>query len=100
MSCLLLRNVRPLGAAAVDVRVEDGVIAEIGTDVAAGPEVAIEDGNGQLLVSGFVDAHMHLDKTFWGWPWRPHLAGPLAIDKIENERRLRREWGRADSVSP
>ena len=60
MSCLLLRNVRPLGAAAVDVRVEDGVIAEIGTDVAAGPEVAIEDGNGQLLVPGFVDAHMHL----------------------------------------
>ena len=100
MSCLLLRNVRPLGAAAVDVRVEAGVIAEIGTDVAAGPEVAIEDGNGQLLVPGFVDAHMHLDKTFWGLPWRPHLAGPLAIDKIENERRLRREWGRAGSVSP
>jgi len=100
MSCLLLRNVRPLGAAAVDVRVEDGVIAEIGTDVAAGPEVAIEDGNGQLLVPGFVDAHMHLDKTFWGLPWRPHLAGPLSIDKIENERRLRGEWGRAGSVSP
>ena len=61
MSCLLLRNVRPLGAAAVDVRVEDGVIAEIGTDVA---------------------------------------AGPLAIDKSENQLRLRREWGRAGSVSP
>ena len=28
MSCLLLRNVRPMGGAPVDVRVEDGVIAE------------------------------------------------------------------------
>jgi cytosine/adenosine deaminase-related metal-dependent hydrolase len=34
---------------------------------------------------------MHLDKTFWGLPWRPHQAGPLTIDKIEYERRLRRE---------
>jgi hypothetical protein len=32
MSCLLLRNVRPMGAEAVDLRVEDGVIAEIATD--------------------------------------------------------------------
>ena len=80
-----------MGSESVDVRVEDGVIAEIGTGVAAGPEAAIEDGDGQLLVPGFVDAHMHLDKTFWGLPWRPHQAGPLTIDKIENERRLRRE---------
>jgi len=91
VSGLLLRNVRPMGAAAVDLRVEDGVIAEIATGLAAGPEVAVEDGDGQLLVPGFVDAHMHLDKTFWGLPWRPHQAGPLTIDKIENERRLRRE---------
>ena len=95
MSCLLLRNVRRMGAETVDVRVEDGIIAEIAAeiaaDVAAGPEAAVEDGDGQLLVPGFVDAHMHLDKTFWGLPWRPHQAGPLTIDKIENERRLRRE---------
>ncbi len=80
-----------MGAEAVDIRVEDGVIAEIGTGVAADPEMVIEDGTGQLLIPGFVDAHMHLDKTFWGLPWRPHQAGPPTIDKIENERRLRRE---------
>jgi cytosine/adenosine deaminase-related metal-dependent hydrolase len=103
VSSLHLRNVRPLGAEAVDLRVEDGIIAEIApttaTDVAPtiaptaapGPEVVVEDGDGQLLVPGFVDAHMHLDKTFWGLPWRPHQAGPLTLDKIENERRLRRE---------
>ena len=91
MSSLLLRKVRPMGAEAVDLRVEDGVIAEIATEVTAGPEVAVEDGDGQLLIPGLVDAHIHLDKTFWGLPWRPHSAGPLTVDKIENERRLRRE---------
>ena len=80
-----------MGGAPFDLRVEDGVIAEIATNIAADPEAAIEDGNGQLLVPGFVDAHTHLDKTFWGLPWRPHRAGPLTADKIENERRSRRE---------
>ena len=34
---------------------------------------------------------MHLDKTFWGLPWRPTRPGPPALERIENERRLRRE---------
>ncbi|MBT3906393.1 MAG: amidohydrolase family protein [Rhodospirillaceae bacterium] len=91
MSYLLLRNVRLMGGAPVDVCVEDGIITEIAKTIEAPPETKIEDGKGQLLVPGFVDAHMHLDKTFWGLPWRPHQAGPLTIDRIENERRLRRE---------
>lgn len=80
-----------MGGEAVDVHVEDGVIAGIAANIAADAQAAIEDGNGQLLLPGFVDAHMHLDKTFWGLPWRPHQAGPLTADKIENERGLRRE---------
>ena len=92
MGNLILRNVRPMGAEAVDLRIADGAIAEIAPGLESGPEVATEDGDGQLLVPGFVDAHMHLDKTFWGLPWRPHQAGPTTIDKIENERRLRREF--------
>jgi cytosine/adenosine deaminase-related metal-dependent hydrolase len=80
-----------MGGAPVDLRVADGVIAEIAASIAAAPEAAIEDGNGQLLLPGFVDAHMHLDKTFWGLPWRPNDAGPLVADRIKNERRLRRD---------
>ena len=65
-----------MGAEAVDLRVEDGVITEIAPTIAAdvaatiatGPEAAVEDGDGQLLVPGFVDAHMHLDKTFPAYP--------------------------------
>jgi cytosine/adenosine deaminase-related metal-dependent hydrolase len=49
------------------------------------------EGENQLLLPGFVDGHIHIDKTLWGLPWRPNQAGPRLIDKIENERRLRRE---------
>ena len=51
------------------------------------------EGAGRLLLPGFVDGHMHLDKTLWGLPWHRHQAGPHLTDKIENERRLRREQG-------
>jgi cytosine deaminase len=88
---LLIRNVRPLERAAVDVRVADGVISEIGVGLVAAPDATVIDGCGQLLVPGFVDAHTHLDKTLYGRPWHRHQAGPSLTDKIENERRLRRE---------
>jgi len=53
----VLRNVRPLGGAAVDVRIADGVIAEIG----AGPDDGeVVDGAGAVLLPGLVDLHTHL----------------------------------------
>jgi cytosine/adenosine deaminase-related metal-dependent hydrolase len=88
---LVIRNVRPLERAAVDMRIADGVISEIGAGLVAAPEATVIDGGGQLLVPGFVDAHTHLDKTLYGRPWHRHQAGPSLMDKIENERRLRRE---------
>ncbi|WP_252720267.1 hypothetical protein, partial [Acinetobacter baumannii] len=51
------------------------------------------DGAGALLLPGLVEAHTHLDKTLWGMGWHKHSAGPRLIDKIENERRIRREIG-------
>jgi cytosine/adenosine deaminase-related metal-dependent hydrolase len=51
----------------------------------------VVDGRGGILLPALVDAHMHLDKTFWGLPWRAHEAGPTTHERIENERRLRRD---------
>jgi len=95
---LLIRNVRPMAGAAVDVLATDGIIARVGPGIAAVPGAEVVDGQHGILLPGFVDAHMHLDKTFWGLPWRAHEAGPSVLDRIDNERRLRRELGLAPDV--
>ena len=88
---LLLRNVRPMAGPAVDVLAEGGVIRRIGAGLASSTGALVVDGRGGILLPAFVDAHMHLDKTFWGLPWRPHEAGPTTRERIDTERRLRRE---------
>lgn len=87
---LLIRNVRPAGGTATDVLIRAGRIAAIGTD-ATSPGGAVFDAGGQLMIPGLVEAHTHLDKTFWGMGWQRHTAGPSLIEKIETERRNRRE---------
>ena len=82
----------------VDVLATAGVIARVGPGLAAVPGAEVVDGQHGILLPGFVDAHMHLDKTFWGLPWRAHEAGPSVLDRIDNERRLRRELGLAPDV--
>ncbi len=89
---ILVQNVRPMAGTPGDVFVRNGVID--GSTPAPGElasDTTIIDGQGAILLPGFVDAHTHIDKTFWGFPWQRNSAGPLLIDKIENERRLLRE---------
>lgn len=85
----VIRNVRPLGAAPVDVVLEGD---RIGGIMPAGRAPAdlpcLVEGNGRLLLPGLVESHVHFDKTLWGTPWRPNTAGPTRIDKIANERRV------------
>ncbi|MCZ4091362.1 amidohydrolase family protein [Sinorhizobium psoraleae] len=89
MTELLLKNVRPLGGAKVDILIRDGRIACIGGDLACGDPA--EDGAGAIALPGLVEAHAHLDKSLWGMGWHAHQAGPTLEDKISTERRLRRE---------
>ena len=88
---LLLTNIRPMGGVATNMLIRAGKIVEIGVGIAA-PGVPTEDGGGALLIPGLVEAHTHLDKSLWGMGWRVHQAGPRLIDKIETERRLKKEW--------
>ena len=86
MSSLLLRNVRPLGADATDILVIDGRIATGTADAG----ITVLDGGGRLLLPGLVEAHTHLDKSLLGMPWYRNEVGPRLIDKIDNERTVRR----------
>jgi cytosine/adenosine deaminase-related metal-dependent hydrolase len=87
---LLLSNVRPWGAAATDVLIESGRITTIAPNQST--SATVENCGGAILLPGLIEAHTHLDKTLWGMGWREHQAGPSLRDKIDTERRLRREW--------
>ena len=88
---LLIRNIRPWGAPSTDMLIRDGRFARIGGDLPIGG-TTVEEGGDCIALPGLVEAHTHLDKSLWGMGWRPHQAGPGLIDRIETERRLRREW--------
>ncbi|MDT4932180.1 MAG: dihydroorotase, partial [Pseudonocardiales bacterium] len=57
---VLLRGAAPLGATAVDVLLDGGVIAEIGARVEAPADATVLDAGGLILLPGFVDLHTHL----------------------------------------
>src|SRR6218665_1664655 len=63
----VIRNVRPLGAAAVDIVLHR---ATIGAIVPAGSAAAdipcLLDGGARLLLPGLVESLVHFDKTLWG----------------------------------
>lgn len=89
---LLIKNVRPMGGKLASIRVLGGKIAAIG-DGSNAPEAETIDGGGAIALPGLVEAHTHLDKTLWGMGWHKHQAGPRLIDKIENERTLKKTLG-------
>lgn len=91
MTDILLKSLRPMGGDATDMEIRDGRIARIAPGLSA-EGLAVEDCGGALALPGLVEAHTHLDKSLWGMGWREHQAGPTLRDKIETERRLRREW--------
>ncbi len=74
MSDLLIKNgtvVDGTGAPAfaADVRVKDGVIAEVGQNLASAGERVV-DASGCYVTPGFIESHTHYDGTMW---WQPDL---------------------------
>ncbi len=86
MTDLVIRGVRPLGGPLTDLFVRDGRFV-------AGPlppGTPVLDGAGRLALPGLVEAHTHLDKSLLGHPWYRNEVGPRLLDKIDNERAVRR----------
>lgn len=98
----VLRNVRPWGADAVDIHIGEGVIERIVPASArlteAGGDVAAEtastyDGRGLLALPGLVNAHAHVDKSWWGLPWQSYGGEGGTEGRIRHERARRDELG-------
>jgi cytosine/adenosine deaminase-related metal-dependent hydrolase len=86
---LLVTNARPHGGAAKNILIRAGRIAAI--DDAPRDEVTQKiDAGGRIALPGLVEAHTHLDKSLLGMPWYKNEVGPRLIDKIDNERAVRK----------
>ena len=86
---LLLTNVRPMGGSETSLLVRNGRIASFGP-APADPAIPVLAGEGRIVLPALVEAHTHLDKSLLGLPWYRNQVGPRLIDKIENERFVRR----------
>jgi cytosine/adenosine deaminase-related metal-dependent hydrolase len=92
MTLTRLINAKLADGRLVDVGIEGGRIASIDQAGTHGDSKAVTiDLGGALLVPGFVDGHLHLDKTLIGLPFQPHRPGDTIAERIARERELRRE---------
>lgn len=77
-----------------DVTLADGRIAAIEPPGAPPPDGEAPDEAGEtalpldglLLLPALVDGHIHLDKTFWGAPWQPHVPGGGVPARVAAEK--------------
>ncbi|MDD2048307.1 amidohydrolase family protein [Pseudomonas putida] len=71
----------------LSLAVADGRIARLGADVGTLEGVERIDLGGQLLLPGFIDGHIHLDKSFVGDRWHPHQAVGSLRERLAVEKR-------------
>jgi dihydropyrimidinase len=66
-TALLIRGGRVVnadGVVAADVRIVGATIAEVGPNLAAGPDTEVIEASGRLVLPGGIDPHTHLHPTF------------------------------------
>ena len=96
MTDLLLTNVRPMGDDPVDILIRGDTITAMGPGLsgrAAGRDIRIIDGRGLLALPGFVNAHAHVDKSWWGQPWVSGGGAAGTEGRITYERAERHRLG-------
>src|SRR5690349_10875287 len=94
VTSFLLADVRPWGGDPVDLVIADGVITDIApTGERASADRQQIDGRGMLALPGFVNAHAHVDKSWWGQPWVSFGGEPTTQGRIAHERAERDKYG-------
>lgn len=97
MHDFLIRNVRPWGAEPSDIAIGAGRIAAIersGTAAADALQASrVIGGRGALALPSIVNAHAHVDKSWWGLPWQSYGGEGGVEGRIRHERARRDELG-------
>lgn len=89
-----LANVRPWGGDAVDLDVHGTVIGAIHPHgQAPRHEGVVVDGGGLCALPGIVNAHAHVDKSWWGLPWQSYGGEGGTDGRIQHERARRGQLG-------
>ncbi len=81
----VFRNALLADGATADLAVRDGRFVERD---AIGDAADVVDLGGLLMLPGFVDGHIHLDKSFVGDRWRPHEPVGTLRERLAVEKRL------------
>jgi dihydroorotase len=86
----IVRGARPLGAEPVDLLLEDGVVAEVGTGLKRSGATVL-DADGLVALPGLVDLHTHLREpgredaeTVWSGTRAAALGGFTAVHAMAN----------------
>lgn len=95
MQKTVITRVRPWGGASVDIEIDGDTIARI---LPAGqnqpdPAARVIDGRDQLALPGFINAHAHVDKSWWGQPWVSYGGEATTQGRIAHERDEREKYG-------
>lgn len=87
----LLADVTLPDGSRADLTLRDGRIAAVTPAVerVGPPPAGALDLAGALVLPAFVDGHIHLDKTFLGADWQPHVTGGTIRERVAAERALR-----------
>ncbi len=89
---LVLTQVRPWGGAPVDIEISGDTITGV-VEKSTGSEARTIDGRGLLALPGFVNAHAHIDKSWWGKPWVSYGGEAGTQGRIAHERAERDSLG-------
>ncbi|CAN5472830.1 amidohydrolase family protein [soil metagenome] len=88
----LIRNVTIIQGELHDILIEGSRILAIETGLMdSHADARIIDAAGRLMLSTFVDAHAHMDKSLLGRDWYVNDVGSTLSDMVDNERRYRVE---------
>ncbi|SMG26887.1 amidohydrolase family protein [Paraburkholderia susongensis] len=70
----------------LNLAVRDGRFVSVGAERPESGSAEVVDLKGHLVLPGWVDGHIHLDKSFVGDRWRPHRAAATLRERLADEK--------------